>query len=112
MDRLHNLMTRRRFYAPTVAFDANAKTVTLAGDEARRLRDVLRLTRGDEVFLFNGEGQECRCAVQDVGRASSTLDVIEEVEAASNESPLKLTLAVALLTGEKFDLVVQKATEL
>lgn len=105
-------MTRRRFYAPAGAFDANGKTATLAGDEARHLRDVLRLTRGDEVFLFNGEGQEFRCSVQDVGRASSTLRVIEEVEAASNESPLKLTLAVALLKGEKFDLVVQKATEL
>jgi 16S rRNA (uracil1498-N3)-methyltransferase len=112
MGRIHNLMTRRRFYAPAGAFDANAKTVTLAGDEARHLRDVLRLTRGDEVFLFNGDGKEYRCSVQDIGRASSTLSVIEEVEAASNESPLKLTLAVALLKGEKFDLVVQKATEL
>lgn len=105
-------MTRRRFYAPAGAFDADAKTATLAGDEARHLRDVLRLTRGDEVFVFDGEGHEYRCSVQDIGRAFSTLNVIEEVEAASNESPLKLTLAVALLKGEKFDLVVQKATEL
>jgi len=105
-------MTRRRFYAPAGALDVNAKTATLAGDEARHLRDVLRLTPGDEVFLFNGEGREYRCSVQDVGRDSSTLSVIEEVEAASNESTLKLTLAMALLKGEKFDLVVQKATEL
>ncbi len=34
------------------------------------------------------------------------------VEPPSPESPLELTLAVALLKGEKFDLVVQKATEL
>jgi 16S rRNA (uracil1498-N3)-methyltransferase len=112
MGRIHNLMTRRRFFAPPGAFDANAKTATLAGDEARHVRDVLRLARGDEVFVFDGEGQEFRCSIQEVGRSSSTLNVIEEVEAASLESPLKLTLAVALLKGEKFDLVVQKATEL
>ena len=37
---------------------------------------------------------------------------IEPVEPAGPESDLHLTLAVALLKGEKFDLVVQKATEL
>jgi 16S rRNA (uracil1498-N3)-methyltransferase len=50
--------------------------------------------------------------VEAIGRESSTLNLIDEVEPASPESPLKLTLAVALLKGEKFDLVVQKATEL
>jgi len=38
--------------------------------------------------------------------------VVEQVQPASPDSPLNLTLAVALLKGEKFDLVVQKATEL
>src|SRR5207237_10585936 len=38
--------------------------------------------------------------------------ISSEVEPARPESRLHLTLAVALLKGEKFDLVVQKATEL
>jgi len=105
-------MTRRRFYAPPEAFNSDVTTAVLAGDEARHLRDVLRLAAGDEVFLFDGAGSEYRCVVRDVERASSTVDVIEEVAPACSESSLKLTLAVALLKGEKFDLVVQKATEL
>lgn len=105
-------MTRRRFYAPPEAFNSDVTTAVLAGDEARHLRDVLRLAAGDEVFLFDGFGTEYRCVVNDVARASSRVDVIEEVAPAGSESPLKLTLAVALLKGEKFDLVVQKATEL
>lgn len=105
-------MTRRRFYAPPSALNANAKSVTLAGDESRHLRDVLRLATGAEIFVFDGEGHEYRCVVEEIGRDSSTLNLIEEVEPACPESPLKLTLAVALLKGEKFDLVVQKATEL
>ncbi|MEA2203377.1 MAG: rRNA (uracil1498-N3)-methyltransferase [Blastocatellia bacterium] len=105
-------MTRRRFYAPPEAFNSDVTTAVLAGDEARHLRDVLRLAAGDEVFLFDGAGSEYRCVVSDVERASSTVNVIEEVAPACSESPLKLTLAVALLKGEKFDLVVQKATEL
>lgn len=105
-------MNRRRFFAPPSAFDANAKSTTLAGDEARHLRDVLRLTRGDEVFVFDGQGKEYRCVVDEFERDSSRLRVIEEVEPAALESSLELTLAVALLKGEKFDLVVQKTTEL
>jgi 16S rRNA (uracil1498-N3)-methyltransferase len=106
-------MVHRRFYAPPVAFTApDGLTVTLSADETRHLRDVLRLVRGEEVFVFDGEGKEYRCLVDQVGRDAATLNVREEVTPARPESPLRLTLAVALLKGEKFDLVVQKATEL
>lgn len=84
----------------------------LAVDEARYLREVLRLKVGDEVYVFNGEGKEFQCRIEESRRDSASLKIITEVEAARPESPFNLTLAVALLKGEKFDLVVQKATEL
>lgn len=105
-------MTRRRFYAPPSAFSPDGSTVRLAPDEARHLRDVLRLERGQEVFVFDGEGREFRCLIEESGRGGATLKLAGEVEAARPESTLRLTLAIALLKGEKFDLVVQKATEL
>jgi len=105
-------MSRRRFHAPPGAFAPGGKAVTLAGEEARHLRDVLRLKRGEEVFVFDGEGREYRCVIEEARRDGAQLEVSEEVSPASPESPLDLTLATALLKGEKFDLVVQKATEL
>lgn len=110
-------MTRRRFYAPPSAFtqEGNVLTVTLAPEESRHLRDVLRLKADDEAFVFDGEGIEYRCRVVDGGRGAggrAGLKVEERVAAPRAESPLDLTLSVALLKGEKFDLVVQKATEL
>lgn len=105
-------MTRRRFYAPPTAFNSNLDSVTLELDEARHLRDVLRLKTGDEVYVFNGEGKEFHCRIEESRRDNAQLKVISEVAPARSESPLELTLAVALLKGEKFDLVVQKATEL
>jgi len=105
-------MTRRRFYAPRIAFADDGKTITLSADEARHARDVLRLDRGDEVFVFDGEGREYRGVIADIASRTMTLNVVEETPPAKPESPLDLTLAVALLKGEKFDLVVQKATEL
>jgi 16S rRNA (uracil1498-N3)-methyltransferase len=105
-------MTRRRFYAPPGAFSADRQSLHLAADEARHLRDVLRLQRGDEVYVFDGEGKEFQCTIEESRREFAQLNIVAEAQPARPESPLDLTLAVALLKGEKFDLVVQKATEL
>lgn len=103
-------MTRRRFHAPPTAFTQT--TVTLTADEARHLRDVLRLKPGDEVYVFDGRGREFRCSVSNTKRDTATLQIEAEAQPAKPESQLQLNLCVALLKGEKFDLVVQKTTEL
>ncbi|MBV8855442.1 MAG: 16S rRNA (uracil(1498)-N(3))-methyltransferase [Acidobacteria bacterium] len=105
-------MTVRRFYAPPEAFEAGG--VSLSEEESRHLRDVLRLRAGDEARVFDGEGREFLCVLAEAGgrRGGARLEVRGAVEPPNPESPLELTLAVALLKGEKFDLVVQKATEL
>lgn len=100
----------RRFYAPRSRF--SGKTVVLDGHESRHLRDVLRLKSGDEVRVFDGEGREFQCRVELVSREGTHLSIGGEVEPVSPESPLDLTLAAAILKGEKFDLVVQKCVEL
>src|SRR5215213_4463372 len=107
-------MTRRRFYAPPEAFAEGGAGVALSDEESRHLRDVLRLRAGDEAYVFDGEGREFACVVAEAGgrKVAARLEVRGRAEPPSPESPLGLTLAVALLKGEKFDLVVQKATEL
>ncbi len=105
-------MTRRRFYASPIAFALDERTVSLSADEARHARGVLRLQPGDEAYVFDGAGKEFRCAVSEFVRDGAVLDALERVEPARPESPLNLTLGIPLLKGEKFDLVVQKATEL
>src|ERR1700730_4550330 len=104
-------MTRRRFFSTPSACNFEHQRVSLASEEARHLRDVLRLAKGDEVYVFDGAGREFYCVVSRTERDFAELDLGKEVEPARPESPINLTLAVALLKGEKFDLVVQKATE-
>ena len=100
----------RRFFAPSNQISDSSLILGL--EETRHLRDVLRLRAGDRVNVFDGEGREYLAEIAEIFKNSTTLDVIEEIPPASPESPLDLTLAAAILKGEKFDLVVQKAVEL
>lgn len=105
-------MPRRRFYAPPDAFSSDLNSVTLQVEEARHLRDVLRLRTGDRVHVFDGAGKEFDCSIEESRKDTARLKVLAEVAPARPESPLHLLLAVALLKSDKFDMVVQKATEL
>ncbi len=100
----------RRFYAPKENF-SNEKIV-LSLEETRHLRDVLRLRAGEKIRVFDGAGREFLCEIENISKKETSLFIIEETAPDAPESNLDLTLAVALLKGEKFDLVVQKAVEL
>ncbi len=102
----------RRFYAAPNQFTQNS--IKLSLEESKHLRDVLRLREGDEVSVFDGEGKEYGCKIEKTGRGKepAELTVTGEREPPAPESKLDLTLAIALLKGEKFELVIQKATEL
>jgi 16S rRNA (uracil1498-N3)-methyltransferase len=100
----------RRFYAPMENF--NQTQISLGVEESRHLRDVLRLGAGAPVQVFDGAGKEFRCVVETVEKKTTVLKIIGETAPTAPESALDLTMAAALLKGEKFDLVVQKAVEL
>lgn len=100
----------RRFHAPPENF--TGENAWLNSDETKHLRDVLRLRAGDEISVFNGAGREYLCRIESVQKHRADLKVVREISPKSPESNLQLTLGVALLKGEKFDLVIQKAVEL
>ena len=81
----------------------------LAEDEARHLSQVLRLGIGDEVAVFDGAGREYRARVERIARDGADVRLIAEVNAAP-EPAVRLTLAQAVLKGEKMDDVIRDAT--
>jgi len=102
-------MQRHRFYSPPDS--VSGSSVNLSRDETHHLARVLRLAPGDEAYVFDGCGREFRCHLSLVKDGRAKLEIIEQMT-DTVESPLGLTLAQALAKGEKFDLIVQKATEL
>ncbi|MCS7158321.1 MAG: 16S rRNA (uracil(1498)-N(3))-methyltransferase [Blastocatellia bacterium] len=102
-------MSLHRFYAPPEAISQGV--IRLDERESHHLRHVLRLKPGARVIVFDGTGIEYEGVVLETRERCASVSVRAQATPAV-ESPLELTLAQALTKGEKFDLVVQKATEL
>ncbi|MFZ4794774.1 MAG: 16S rRNA (uracil(1498)-N(3))-methyltransferase [Blastocatellia bacterium] len=102
-------MQVHRFFASPEVIDNG--TIRLTAEESHHLARVLRLREGEMVSAFDGLGNEWECEIAAIHKSECRLSILKKLETVV-ESPLRLTLAQALVKGEKFDLVVQKATEL
>src|SRR5215208_1604607 len=102
-------MSRRRFYAPPDTI--NGSTISLSLDETHHLTRVLRLKPDSEVFAFDGCGNEYNCRFLAVKENRARLEICGELT-GEVDSSIHITLAHGIARGEKFDFIVQKATEL
>lgn len=97
-----------RFYCPEPPVEGRA---VLDGDEARHLVRASRLTVGDPVELFDGRGLGYRAEVRQSGKDRVELAIVGE-PIADRKPRIDLTLASAIPKGERFDWLIEKATEL
>lgn len=81
------------------------------GADARHLRSVLRVRVGEEVVAFDGQGMEAVGRVEAVSPDGVAVR-LEAPREGGREPGAAITLAVALLKGDKLADVVRKGTEL
>src|SRR4029077_17528591 len=80
-------------------------------DEAEHLTRVLRLGVGDSVAVFDGRGGEFMARVVSAIGRDVRVQIVSPLEAAA-ESGVALTLAQAVLKGDKMDDVIRDAVML
>lgn len=92
--------------------EIGADLVDLDEVESHHAVKVLRLERSDQVLLVDGRGMACRGVVAKVGR-NGVVTVETGTPLRNFGEPLaQVTLAAGLSTADKFDEVIEKATEL
>ncbi len=101
-------MPRRRFYIPKDRIE-NGQAV-LTPDQAHHLRNVLRLRPGEEVELFDGEGQGYSGTIERLA-PEICIGSLERLESLQKSKPC-LVLAAALIKPDRFEWMLQKVTEL
>lgn len=97
-----------RFFVSSDALQGSF--AVLEGEQAAHAK-VLRLGRGDQVILCDGQGQECRCTISDFSPGRVSL-VIHSRQAAASEPRLQCSVYMGFPKADKLEHVVQKATEL
>ena len=98
-----------RVYAAGGVADGN---ITLDRDEAHHLARVRRVAIGEHVLAFDGLGNSWLCRLTESTKTGAWLEVIEKrLEDTVMPGP-QLILGTAVPKGDRFDWIVEKATEL
>ncbi len=85
--------------------------ITLVGRTGHYLSRVLRVTAGQVIVVFNGDGRDYVAEVIRPGRNELILSVTSSLPAVP-ESRLDITVVQAISRGERMDQTLQKCTEL
>jgi 16S rRNA (uracil1498-N3)-methyltransferase len=98
-------MARRRFLVERVHDDA----AEVVGEDARHLARVLRAELGQQYEIADGDGAYL-AEIVSVERERVVFRVVEALDVPS--APVRLTLVAALIKFDRFEWLVEKATEL
>ena len=99
----------RRFFVDASVL--RARNVTITGDLAHRLARVLRLRRGDEVVLTSGGPREYVVRLDGVS-ANAITGVVTGERASPAEAAIEVVLYQSLIRPNRFDLALEKGTEI
>ncbi|MBT0664847.1 16S rRNA (uracil(1498)-N(3))-methyltransferase [Geobacter pelophilus] len=101
----------RRFLVPANLI--SGESVIIEGDLYRHMAKVLRLQPGNRVALCDGQGMEFTATILQIDNRSLSLQITAQHSTAHRASELPFfTLIQGLPKGDKFELIIQKATEL
>lgn len=85
--------------------------ITLEDQASQHLLRVLRMSDGDAVRIFNGDGNEYQGVLEFCSKKIAQVR-IQKINHTDTVLPLELTLGQVISKGDRMDFVVQKATEL
>lgn len=84
--------------------------LVLTGENASHAK-VLRLKAGEQIAVCDGNGNECICTISDVIDGQISL-VVNTRQVSAAEASVRASIYMAFSKGDKFEHVIQKATEL
>ena len=97
-----------RFFVSPAAI--SGETAVLEGEQAAHAK-VLRLSAGEAVTLCDGEGTDYLCEIDSTSAKTVTLHIIDR-QPSHSEPALQCSIYMGFPKADKFEHVVQKATEL
>ncbi len=78
-------------------------------ENIKQIKGVLRLEEGDKLILCDGEGTQVLAEIQQIEKGEINLKILNKIP--STDPNKKVSLYLAILKKENFELAVQKAVE-
>ena len=88
----------------------HGKDVVLSGRQAHQICNVLRLKQGQRIIVLDNEGGEYEVELTIVNKKETRGHILQNRQ-PDTESHIQITLFQSMLAREKFELVLQKCTE-
>ncbi len=88
----------------------NDSIITISNQDLHHIKNVMRFKIGDSVIVVTDSLKTYLAKISEYNKSSVLLNIIEELDTVDNT--LNVTLAQSLIKKDKFELVLQKATEL
>jgi 16S rRNA (uracil1498-N3)-methyltransferase len=85
--------------------------IYIRGDEARHIRNVLRMKPGDSIILCDGRGMDYISVIEGF-EEGMVAALIKETKSSCSEPPIEVTLYQGLPKSDKMDFIIQKSVEL
>ena len=85
--------------------------IELSDQVHNHLVKVLRMSAGQQICLFNGDGYDYQAELTTVEKRRSQVRV-QTAELSQTESPLKMIVGQGISRGERMDWAIQKSTEI
>lgn len=89
----------------------NDHTITLEGENAKHIGNVLRAKKGDIITVCDGEGRDYECEITEITKKEVIAKVID-IFTSDNEPSVKIILYQGLPKADKMELVIQKCIEI
>ena len=87
------------------------KDIVITGTDVNHIRNVLRMTPGEEVTVSDGQGMDYFCRIAELTKEEVRLDIVDSWHSFV-ELPAKIYLFQGLPKADKMELIIQKAVEL
>lgn len=103
-------MARKFFIESDKSFEFG-QIIKVEGEEFNHIVNVLRFKVGDKLSVIDGSGTDYECEIETINKKNLTLKIVE-IKDNNSETISDVTVFQALVKGDKFELIIQKLTEL
>lgn len=85
--------------------------ISIAGEEAKHILSVMRMSTGDEIVVCDGKNHDFLCRIAETGKGFLEAEIVER-HLCETEAETEITLFQGLPKSDKMEFIIQKCVEI